>query len=122
MNKGVLLRLILCVSVFALYLYQIIQKQNTLNYVSLKIPKLAKEVKSLEEENLKLQFEIEKFESPENLMRLVRSEQFTHLKIPILKEVLSLKEGIALNIDEDPLQDVAKPRRVSPVLAVGTSP
>lgn len=122
MNKGVLLRLILCVSVFALYLYQIIQKQNTLNYLSLQIPKLARDVKSLEEENTKLQFEIEKFESPENLMRLVRTEQFTHLRYPLLKEVLSLEEGIALQVDEDPLQDSAKPFRPRPVLAVGAKP
>lgn len=117
MTKGVLLRLLLCVSVFALYLYQVIQKQNVLNYFSLQIPRLGRDVKSLEEENTKYRFEIEKFESPQNLIQLARTEQFTNLRYPSIKEILSLPEGIALKSGAEPDRDDFKPYQDFPVLA-----
>ena len=54
---------------------------------------LQKKSNRSKKKNIKLQFEIEKFESPENLMKLARTEAFTHLKMPLVKEILSLKPG-----------------------------
>ena len=52
MNKGMLLRLFCCLAVLSIYLYQVIQKQNVVNYLSLQIPKLNKDLKTLEEREI----------------------------------------------------------------------
>ena len=52
---------------------------------------LAKKAKSLREENLRLRFEIEKFENPINLMELSRKPQYSHLKHPYLTDIITIK-------------------------------
>lgn len=121
MNKEMLLRLFCCLAVLSIYLYQVIQKQNLVNYLSLQIPKLNKDLKTLEEENVRLKFEIDCFESPDHLMKLVRSQQYAYLKYPVVKEVISLKEGLALQVDFDKHQDSLRRFKTEPVLAVGVS-
>jgi hypothetical protein len=121
MNSGLVLRMLCCLAVFALYLYHIIHKQNTLNYLSLQIPKVTKDVKALEEENLRLQFAIDSFESPDHLMQLVKLEEHAHLRHPSLSEVLSLTQGLALHIEEAPAVKIFVPFKTQPVLAVGAN-
>lgn len=122
MNKGLMLRMLCCLAVVALYLYQMIQKQNVINYLSLQIPKLAKDLKSIEEENVRLRFEIDCFESPDHLMQLVKMKEYTHLRHPSLKEVFTIPEGIALYIEETPKKELLQPLKIQPVLAVGAKP
>lgn len=114
MNFRVLLQILCCLTVFTLYLYHMIQKQNRINYLSLQLPKLIKDVKALEEENLRLQFQVNCFESPDHLMWLVKQQEFTHLKMPLLQEVYTLPEGLALRKEGD--QEVSIHQ---PILAVG---
>ncbi|MBI5273750.1 MAG: hypothetical protein HY860_01705 [Chlamydiales bacterium] len=59
----------------------------------LEIPKLAKELRNIQEENLQLKYEIESFESPEHLIALAKSDQYSHLKFPQTQDVLTLAEG-----------------------------
>ncbi|MBM3192294.1 MAG: hypothetical protein FJZ63_06575 [Chlamydiae bacterium] len=114
MNFRVLLQILCCLTVFTLYLYHMIQKQNKINYLSLQLPKLVKDVKALEEENLRLQFQVNCFESPDHLMWLVRQQEFTHLKMPLLQEVYTLPEGLALQKEGTGGESIHQP-----ILAVG---
>ena len=54
------------------------------------VPELAKELHRLEEENQRLQCEIEKFENPLHLMTLARKAEFAHLKHPTLLDIITV--------------------------------
>lgn len=77
-------------------LFGYIEKQNELTELRLAIPSLAKEVKSLQEENIRLTYEIEHFESPIHLMELMRKPEFSHLKYPFLPDEIFLPQGLPL--------------------------
>lgn len=83
-----------CIFIAGITLYACIEKQNGLTELRLKIPVLAKEVKRLQEENTRLKYEIDQFESPIHLMELARKPEFSHLKYPTLDKVLILSEGL----------------------------
>lgn len=114
-----ILRVLTCIFFFGFSLYSYIDKQNELTDLKLRIPRIAKEIKSIREENTRLQYEIQQFESPENLMELAK--QYPHLKHPVLDEILTLKEGIAIRLEEkdEKISSEIKPK-VS--LAIGTNP
>jgi hypothetical protein len=88
------LRVCLCILVAAFFLYAYIEEQNSATLLRLKIPIAAKEVRALKEINTRLKYQIELFESPQNLLTL--SRQFTHLKHPLTSQVVCLPEGLAL--------------------------
>ena len=121
MNSGSVLRMVCCLAVFALYLYHIIHKQNAINYLSMQIPKLSKDLRSLEEDNLRLRFVIDSFESPDHLMQLVKLQEYRHLRHPSSHEVFNVAEGIALRSEEVPKSKVLIPFKTQPVLAVGAN-
>ena len=86
------LRIFICIVVAGLTLYFYIDKQNELVELRLAIPTLDKEVKAALEENTRLQYEIDRFESPIHLMELARKPEFSHLKYPYTKDIVILKE------------------------------
>ncbi len=90
--------LFLCILCAGVLLYFYIEKQNELTRLRLQIPVLSKEIHTLKESNTRLSYEIELFESPEHLLQLSRRSEFSHLKHPLLKEIISLSQGIALQI------------------------
>ena len=104
-NQGLLVRLLLCIGVAGVFLYSYIDTQNALTQRRLSIPVLAKEIKDLKEANTHLQYEIDLFESPERLMELARHSEFSHLKQPMLKEILTMQEGLALQISSQEQED-----------------
>jgi hypothetical protein len=53
-------------------------------------------VRRIEEENTHLLFEIEAFESPENLLKLSQRPEFAHLRFPMTRDVLTMKQGTPL--------------------------
>lgn len=114
-----ILRALVCIFFFGFSLYSYVDKQNELTDLKLRIPRIAKEIKSIRQENTRLQYEIEQFESPENLMQLAK--QYPHLKHPALQEILTVKEGIALQLEKksEEMSSESKPK-VS--LAIGTNP
>jgi hypothetical protein len=85
-------RLLICISFAGLILYKYIDKLNELTELRLSIPILAREVKEIRENNLELQYAIDRFESPLHLMELARKPEFGHLKYPSTSEVLLLPE------------------------------
>jgi hypothetical protein len=90
------IRLFICILAAGLTLFAYIEKQNGLTELRLAIPALAKEVKNLHEENKRLTYEIRHFESPIHLMELMRKPEFSHLKYPMLPEVVFLPQGTTL--------------------------
>lgn len=86
------LRVFFCILLVGITLYAYIDKQNDLTELRLAIPALAKEVKSIQDENNRLQYEIDYFESPIHLMELLRKPEFGHLKYPYDPDVIVLPE------------------------------
>lgn len=92
--KCSVIQIFICIITAGLSLYLYIDKQNELTQLRLSIPALTKEVKRINEENIRLQYEIEQFESPVHLMELARKPEFGHLKYPNVDQVLILPEGV----------------------------
>jgi len=83
-------RIAFCIFVAGLTLYLYIDDLNKLTELRLAIPALVKEVKSIHDENIQIQYEIETFESPIHLMELLRKPEFSHLHYPYVKDVVKL--------------------------------
>lgn len=90
------LRICVCILAAAFFLYSYIEEQNSVTLLRLKIPIVAKEVRALKEVNTRLKYQIELFESPQNLLTLSRQSAFTHLKHPLTSQVVCLPQGLAL--------------------------
>lgn len=86
-------RVFICIFSVGLTLFAYIEKQNELTELRLAIPNIIKEVKNLQEENIRLTFEVEYFESPIHLMELMRKPEFSHLKYPFLQDQIFLFPG-----------------------------
>lgn len=54
----------------------------------MRVPILSKELQAIEEENVRLLFAVEKFENPLHLMELARKPEFSHLKHPLVTEII----------------------------------
>lgn len=93
------IQIFICILVAGITLYIYIDKQNELTGLRLAVPALAKEVKLIQEENMRMQYEIDRFESPIHLMELARKPEFSHLKYPHQDELVMLPEG-AVIVDE----------------------
>jgi hypothetical protein len=100
MQKGLLLRLGFCLGVLSLCLYSYQSKQNELTHLKILLPQLEIEICAIREETQRLQFEIDRVESPTRLIELAHHPEFRHLKHPLMKEVLNVPEGIALQTEK----------------------
>src|SRR5271155_4687138 len=95
--RGLLLRLGASLSVLGLCLYSYLDVQNQQTHLKIRLPEVEKEIKLVREENQRLAYEIEQFESPANLIELAHHPEFAHLKHPLLKEILTVPEALALS-------------------------
>ncbi len=112
-HTGSLFRIFLCIGVGGALLYSYVDKQNAVTRRRLQIPVLAKEIKDLKEENTRMQYEIDLFESPQHLMELARHSEFSHLKHPMLKEIVTMPQGLALQVSSEEEQHrVATPPKL----------
>lgn len=91
MNIAIFIRVLICIAITGIFLYAYITKQNTITQLRLQIPIAAKELDGVHQENTRLQFEIDQFESPEHLMELSSQPQFSYLKYPLLNEIITLE-------------------------------
>ncbi len=120
MKRGILFRVLICIFAFILQLYFYIDRQNDLTELQIKLPKLAKDVKKLNEENVGLRFEVDRFENPAHLLNLAKNFEFSHLKHPVLDEVLMVPAGITLcSNDPDAPSIIPKPYSQK-ALVIGT--
>jgi hypothetical protein len=90
------LKLFICLFVLGFTLYAFIVKGNQVTEMRLAVPALAKKVRMLQEENSRLQYEIEQFENPIHLMEMKRKPELSHLKFPYVEEILILPEPLPL--------------------------
>ncbi|MEZ5314956.1 MAG: hypothetical protein R3E91_01920 [Chlamydiales bacterium] len=90
MNIGIFIRIFLCILIMGLFLYAFINQQNHITELRLQIPIRNCELQAIEQENVCLQFEIESFENPAHLMELARRPEFSHLKSPLMNEVITI--------------------------------
>lgn len=120
-SKGLTVRLLVCILAFGISLYSYIDKQNGLTQLRISIPSLRKEVRAIQEENTRLQYEIDQFENPQHLMELTRHGEFSHLKHPLVKDILTCQTGLAMQVqavEDTALVATAKPK---PTLALGAN-
>lgn len=95
--KSLLFRLGICLGFFGLCLYSYLDFQNQLTRLKIEIPTIEKEIYFIAEENRRLSYEIGQFQSPSHLIELAHRPEFSHLKHPLLKEILTVPEAIAAN-------------------------
>lgn len=94
---NLLLRLGVCFAVFGCCLYSYLNKQNELTQLKIRIPKIDQEIRQVYEENKRLSYEIDQFQSPSHLIELAHRPEFSHLKHPLLHEILTVPEMFASN-------------------------
>lgn len=100
MNKSFFARIFLCILFFGFCLYSYLDMQNGITQLRIRIPDLTKSVRRIQEENTQLLYQIEKFESPENLMRLAQKSEYAFMKFPTNQEVLTLRQAKELKTFE----------------------
>ena len=100
MMKDLFFKFFTFILVFGLFLFSYIEEQNKITSLKMKIPKFIKDIEVLENDINKMNYDIDQFENPMNLLELASRCEFSHLKHPLLKNILSLNEGIALNFQK----------------------
>jgi hypothetical protein len=95
--KGILWRLGICLGVLGTCLYSYLNLQNELTHLKIRLPEVEKQIRLIQEENRLLSYEINQFESPNHLIELAHAPEFSHLKHPLLKEILTVPEALAAN-------------------------
>lgn len=95
MKRAFLAKAALCIFSLGVCMYLDVDKQNTITKLRMQVPQIAKQIKGVREEISELQYEIERFEHPAHLMELAHRPEFTHLKHPFLKDVLTVPQGLA---------------------------
>ncbi len=121
MSKGFFVRSIICILFFGFCLYSYLDMQNEVTELRIRVPHLTREVRRIEEENTHLQFEIEAFESPENLMRIAQRSEFSHLRFPFSQDVLTLRQANPLrSMEGETLPDLKTKPNVT--FATGANP
>lgn len=109
----------ICIAFAGFALYSYLTEQNRCTEIKMRLPKLAKEIEALQQENVHLQYQIVSFESPENLLHLARAPAYSHLKFPFFQDVLTLKEGLA--IEWVGSEETVAPSKPKPSVVVGAS-
>jgi hypothetical protein len=99
--KGILIRIGICITIFGICLYSYIDKQNKLTSLQMIVPHLVKDIDDLAESVKKLQYEIDQFENPMHLLELAKNPEFSHLKHPIIDNILKINEGMALQVNNN---------------------
>ena len=96
MVSAIFLRLMVCLFFFSFSIYSYLDKQNSCTELKIRLPKVTKEIEAIQEGNAHLQYQIECFENPQHLLTIASQPEYAHLKFPLMEEVLTVKEGLAL--------------------------
>lgn len=95
--RSLLVRIGFCILVFGFCLYSYLAAQNNLTQLKMQLPALESEIALICEENRRLSYEVEQLQSPANLIEKARAPEFSHLKHPLLKEIVTVQEVFASN-------------------------
>ena len=97
MTKNLLGRLGICVAVFGCSLFSYLDKQNEVAKTKMQLPEIERKIGALREETRRLRYEIDQFEDPSHLIELSHRPEFGHLRHPLLREILTVPEAVAIN-------------------------
>lgn len=97
MNVQTYLKIAFCIFVAGLTLYLSIDSLNELTGLRLAIPALMKEIQAIQDENVDIEYAIERFESPIHLMELLKKPEYSHLHYPYVKDVVIIKKVVSNN-------------------------
>ena len=92
-----MLKMVLCIAFAGGCLYYHLNQQNELTQLKMGISQVEGDLQLIQEENRRLAYEIEQFESSTHLFELARRPEFSHLKHPALQEIVTVSEEIACN-------------------------
>lgn len=95
--KQLLLQMGVCFSVFGFCLYSYLDAQNSLTKLKMQLPQKEKEIQGIREEMRRLAYQVDQFENPSNLIELAHRPEFSHLRHPVLREILTVPEAFATN-------------------------
>lgn len=109
MKKIFFVQVLISAFSFGGVLYAYVSGQNEITKVRIELPKLTREVRLLEEQNLRLRYEIERFENPKHLMELAKRPEFSHLKHPLIDEIFVLQTN--QEASQTP-EEIINPQRV----------
>lgn len=121
MQMHVLTRIGFCLLIFGACLFSYLDKRNELTQRRMRLPALQKEVATLREQVKRLQYEVERFESPNHLMELARLPQYGHLKHPFIRDILTVPEAVARISEEEAGEKTAPFLRHKVTMAVGVN-
>ncbi|MGD2169824.1 MAG: hypothetical protein PVI40_06250 [Chlamydiota bacterium] len=99
-----IMRLSVCLLVFTICLFSYLYKQNDLTRLKMQVPKIHKQLQAINEEIRQLQYEIDQFENPARLMEMACHPDFNHLKHPLIKDIETIPEGVALSYPRNDLE------------------
>lgn len=86
-----------CVTLFGCFLFSYLETQHSVTDLKIRLPAQEKKLALIREESRRLLYEIQQFERPDHLIELAHRPEFGHLKHPLLKEILTVPEAIAVN-------------------------
>jgi len=91
-QSALLVRLLACIFILGIFLFFYVDKKIEFMGLRLHIPVLVKEIRCIQEENTRLQYEIDRFENPSHLMELARKPEFSHLHHPLVEDIWVIDE------------------------------
>lgn len=74
--------------------YSYLTQQNDLTEMRMEIPELMRDMESLRQEIAVLEYQVEAFQNPRNLLQIAMQNQYRHLKLPRLQEVAFLDTSL----------------------------
>lgn len=92
-ERSLVPRVLVCILAAGVTILAYIEKQNELTELRVAIPSIEKEVKELQEENIRLKYAVDRFESPIHLMELMNKPEYSHLKFPYLDQEVFLPKN-----------------------------
>lgn len=90
MNRTLFL-FVLCILFTGTLLYSYISRLNDLTILRRMIPALEKEVKEIQEENVRLQYAIQQFRTSSHLLELLAQPEYRHLKFLNSDQIITLE-------------------------------
>ncbi|MCI5052936.1 MAG: hypothetical protein MRY21_07385 [Simkaniaceae bacterium] len=97
MKKTLLLaKVLVCLASFGFMLYGYLEATNALTIKRMQLPELAKQLAAIQENNARLQFEVDSFENPSHLLELLAKKEYSHLKHPVVDQVLLINQSVCL--------------------------
>jgi cell division protein FtsL len=85
-----------CLAVASICLYSYLNLQHQVTEMKIQVPRIEQEIAAIREENLHLHYQLEKIASPLQLIEIAHRPEFSHLKHPLMKDIVTVAEGIAM--------------------------